>query len=141
MHMINIRRAFAGITLGMIALFTATTPGAQAATPAPHTVATVCTTGFRGQPAYDKACLTHGTPHTAARLWNSVPEGKPGRRHDDMTSQRNICAYAAHHGGIMAWARELVGDMTYDSYRNNEEVNRWVGQDATLTCAQLGYRI
>lgn len=33
MHMITIPRAFAGITLGLIALFTATTPSAQATPP------------------------------------------------------------------------------------------------------------
>jgi hypothetical protein len=140
-HMITMRRAFAGITAGFLALFAFTTPGAQAATPTPRSTPTICTTGYRDHGDYNRLCLTTGTPHTAAHLWNSVPEGKPGHLHDDMTTQRNLCAHAARHGGIMAEARELVGDMTYDNYRNNEQVNRWVGQDATLTCAQLGYRI
>jgi hypothetical protein len=142
MRMISIRRAFAGIGAGLITLLTATTPSAQAApTPTHPLMASVCDTGYRGQPAYDHACLTHGTPKDAARLWNAVPEGKRGQEHDDYTTQRGICRYAHRHGGIMTATRELTGDVTYDTYRNNEQVNRWAGQDATLTCAQLGYRI
>lgn len=187
MHMINIRRAFAGIGAGLLTLVTATTGSAHATTTHPHTVsprvtvdlrdlphgncwyeiswlnkhhtavnveplcaptpprhhhmASICTTGYRGQTAYDKHCLTTGTPHNAAHLWNAVPQGKHGHERDDYTTQRNICRHALQHGGITNAARELVGDMTYDTYRNNEQVNRWVGQNAALTCTQLGYRI
>lgn len=133
--MINIRRAVATITT------TATTALLLACSPTPASTATICATGYRGQPAYDRACLTTGTPRTASDLWDAVPEGRAGRERDDMTTQRGICRYAYRHGGIMVWSRELVADMTYDSYRNHETINTWVGQDAALTCAQLGYRV
>lgn len=107
--------------------------------PAPHKPAHICTTGHRGQPAYDRACLTTATPKTAARLWATVPETSKSRAHDDMTTQRNICTYGHRHGGAAAWAADMVNDMAYDTYRNYAQVTRWVGQDAALTCAQLGY--
>lgn len=144
MHMINIRRAFAGIGAGLLTLLLTNTPSAQATTTATTTMATtatICDTGYRGQPAYDQHCLTTGTPADASDLWRSVEEGRKGHEHDDYMTQRGICKYANRHGGIMNAARELVGDMSYDNYKNNEQVNRWTGQDATLTCAQLGYRI
>lgn len=149
MHMMNIRRAFTGTLPVLLTLIMATTPTAQAAphhTAAPHPhMATICDSGphggHRGQPAYDHACLTTGTTKDASHLWDRVDLGKRGQEHDNDMTQRGLCKYAARHGGIMASAADLVADMTYDNYRNNDQVDRWVGQDATLTCAQLGYRI
>lgn len=139
--MTNIGRAFAVITIGLAALFTTLSPGATAAPPTSHPhMASVCATGYRGQPAYDRACLTTGTPRNAAHLWDHVPTGTKGHEHDRADTQRGICKYGHRHGGVAAWVRDTVGDLTYDRYRNNTAVDRWTAQDAVLTCAQLGYR-
>lgn len=139
--MISIRRLGSLLVTAVVIVATGgmITPTADAhpQTSHPHSLASICTTGHRGQPTYDHRCLTTATPRTAARLWASVPEGKPGRQRDDMTTQRALCTYAHRHGGIRAAARDLVNDMAYDTYRNYRQVLQWVGQDAALTCAQL----
>lgn len=127
--------AISATMAGMIALFT---PTADAA---PADRVSVCATGHRGQPAYDRRCLRMGTPDDASMQWFSVELGKPHPVRDDFTTRRSICKYANRHGGIMAQTRELIGDMTYDAFRNNEQVNRWAGQYAKLNCTQLGYRV
>lgn len=138
-------KRYAAITGAMLAAFALVGPAADAATaPVPHRStgpAQVCTTGLRGQPAYDRACLTEGTPGDARSLWFDTAEGAPGAERDDMVTRRNICKFAPDHGGIMKWAAEFVGDMTHDTYRNDGQVNRWVGQDAALDCAQMGYPV
>lgn len=108
----------------------------------PHSVAkSVCDTGYRGQKTYDALCLRTGTPADARKLWFDTAEGVKGRERDDMVTRRSICKFAPRHGGIMKWAAEFVYDMTYDTYRNNGQVNTWVGQDARLDCQQMGYRV
>jgi hypothetical protein len=142
MHMTNIARRIGSLlACALVIIATGGTVTTQASA-APHRpAASVCHTGYRGQPAYDAHCLVTGTPRAAAAHWASIPTGTKGHEHDNMTTQRNICKYGHRHGSIAAWTTEAVGDVTYDHYRNNRQVNTWIGQDATLTCAQLGYRI
>jgi Spy/CpxP family protein refolding chaperone len=140
MNLNVIRRAFAGIGAGLLTLAFATTTPADASTPpAPAHVAYDCAHhGHRGDPAYDRACLTTGTRAQAAALWYSTPEGSR-RTHDDMNTRRSICANAPRHGGVRAWATELVTDMTYDTYRNNKAMNAWVADTAQGDCLRMGY--
>jgi hypothetical protein len=141
--MFKIRVAWAGITAGMVALFTAVSPGAEAA-PRPTTVTvtagkSVCDTGYRGQPEYDAKCLRHGTRGDAAKLWFDTPEGKRGHLRDDFTTRRSICKYAPRHGGVRAQAKELVNDMAYDTFRNWHQMIRWAGDAAQGDCLRMGY--
>lgn len=126
--------AFAGITAGMVALWAPTAEATVASTPP------VCQTGTRNHGDYNRLCLHTGTPKTARELWFSTPEGH-GKVRDDYTTRRSICKFASRHGGIEAAAIDLVTDMTYDNYRNNAQINRWVAQDARLDCTQMGYRV
>jgi hypothetical protein len=141
MHMISIRRAFAGIAAGLLTLAFTPAPGADAATTAPHPLmASHCPTGQQGTGDRKGLCLTNGTPRDAARLWSAFPQGAKGHEHDD-TDQRGICRYAYRHGGIAAAVTDLTTDESYDHYANWSEVTTWAGQLATLTCAQDGYHI
>lgn len=129
------RYAFAGITAGLVALFTATTPAASGATG--HTKS-VCQTGTRGQAAYDRLCLHTGTRADAAKLWYSTPEGKKGKETDDFQTRRSICRYSGAIG-VRAQAIDLVTDMTYDNFRNDHKVNAWVADLAQGDCLRMGY--
>jgi hypothetical protein len=97
--------------------------------------------GYRGQPEYDRNCLTTGVVGDAGALWYSVPEGRKGRESDDMVNRRSICKYAHRHGGIKRAATELVTDMTYDSYVNHRHVNAWVVSMARVDCTRMGYNV
>lgn len=130
----RIAAAFAGIAVGMTVLFA---PTASASAPK-----SVCDTGHRGQPAYDRACLRTGTAGDAALLWFvSMPEGRKGKERDGVMTRRSICKYAPRHGGLKAWATDAVFDVTYDSYRNNKAVNGWVVDIARADCKRMGYRV
>ncbi len=136
----RITAAFAGLVLGASALL-APAASASPATPAAPSEPKVCREGSRDHGDYNRLCLTVGTPKTARELWFSVPEGRKGRESDNFMTRRDICRYAKRHGGITVQARELVTDMTFDNYRNYRQVDAWVGQDARLDCAQMGYRV
>jgi hypothetical protein len=125
----------AGVVAGLAVVFA---PVSHAATSTVTTVNDVCKTGFRGQPAYDKKCLRTGTVGDAAKLWYGTPVGSTHVRDDDMT-RRNLCAFAYRHGGVRAAAVDMVTDMTYDTYRNNRQVNVWVADMAQGDCLRLGY--
>lgn len=130
---------WAGITAGMWALFA---PNADAVTPRHATVnPSICETGYRGDPAYDRACLTTGVVGDAGALWYSTPKGVKGKEVDDAMNRRSICKYAYRHGGIKRAATELVTDLTYDAYTNHKQVNAWVVSNARVDCKTMGYRV
>jgi hypothetical protein len=137
MRMISIGRAFAGITLGMITLFTATTPGAQASTPtAHHPVASVCDTGYRGQPAYDRACLSTATMASSVATWYAGTDSAHPLTPDQ---RRALCRQAKRHG-MASVVHETYGDVLYDTYANNRQAERWTTAVGRGECWALGYR-
>lgn len=121
-----------GITAGMIMLFT---PTADAAAPS------ICGDGYRGDPAYDKACLRKGVVGDAGALWYGIPKGATGHESSDFADRRSICAYAPRYGGITRMMTELVTDLTYDTYINHKQVNAWVVSMARVDCKAMGYRV
>jgi hypothetical protein len=130
-----IATAFAGTIAGLALLFAPTAQGA------PTHTASVCDTGYRGQKAYDKACLTHGTVGDAAHLWYVTPAGRKGSEHDDAMNRRSVCKFAYLHGGLAADVRDLMTDVTYDSYRNDRQVRSWIVDIAKVDCRSMGYRV
>lgn len=123
----------------MFAVITATMVGVFA--PTATATDSTCKTGYRGQPAYDKACLTDGVEGDAGLLWYSTPEGRKGSEGDDWMDRRSICKFAHRHGGIKRAAVELVTDLTYDAYRNHKQVDRWVISMAVVDCRHMGYKV
>lgn len=113
--------AFAGITAGLIGLFAAVTPGAQAA------------------PETGRSALPVGTYADAARFWSSFPVGKRGHVKDDDSTRRGICHFAPRHGGVRAEAVELSTDVMYDSFRNARQMEGWVADLVQGDCLRLGY--
>lgn len=137
------KRILAGITAAMIGAFAVVaSPSTDAVVPvalASSGKPSVCATGFRGQPAYDRQCLKTGTPGQAAALWFDTAEGKRGHEHDSMETRRDVCRFAARHGGVRKEAAEMVNDMAYDAYRNHKAVIGWFADAAQGDCLRLGY--
>lgn len=124
--MMTIRRAFTGIGAGLVLLFTATsTADATPATTTPHSKS-VCTTGFRGQPAYDRLCLTTGDLGDAAYEWYA-----PYNR-----SERRAQCRMAVRLGYRAMVTETRGDVLSDTYRNDHAMVRMVAVVARAECAR-----
>jgi hypothetical protein len=119
MRRFKIAAAFAGITAGLVTIFGAVSPGASAAP------ASVCQTGHRGQPAYDRACLHTGKEADGGAAWVSI--GKDSRR--------AVCK----GGNVRAKAIDAVTDVTYDRYRNYKQVSGWAADMAQGECLRKGY--
>lgn len=132
--MINIRGAFAGVLAALLMLL-GISGTAQAADKRPA-VRSVCETGFRGQPAYDKKCLTHGTPRDGAALWLRDGDGNRVSK----AERRSMCRDARNVGGIRPAVRDWFFDVAYDNYRNHAAVLRYAGTAAYLDCRALGVR-
>ncbi len=113
--------AFAGITAGLVALFSTLTPGAQAA------------------PDSARSSLPVGNYGDAASFWASFPVGKPGHLKDDDSTRRAVCNFASRHGGVRAEAVELSTDVMYDNFRNYKQLTGWVADLAQGDCLRLGY--
>lgn len=124
MHMISIRRAFAGIGAGIALLFTPTT--AADATP----LHSACN-GFRDQPAYDRHCLTRGDQADAAVLWYTTYPA---------SDRRAQCHQALKNGGMVAVVTETRGDLIFDAYRNDRQMTRWVARMGVAECVSLGFK-
>lgn len=126
---------------GLIALLMAPTNADAAPAAARPAVTSVCQTGHRGMPEYDRKCLRTGTFKDGAMLWLSTPEGRKGRESRDMSDRRSICKYARTLGGIRPTVREIFNDVAYDSYRNHTTVLTWATLVAQTDCRSMGYRV
>lgn len=115
-----IRTAFAGIIAGLITL---ATPGQALPAPAPETQPTVCATGFRGQPDYDRLCLVTGTRATARELWY----GQPAPR-------RALQCRDALGTGMRSVVHNALGDVISDTYRNDRQTESRVAAVGIAEC-------
>lgn len=124
--MITIWRAFAGITAGLVLLMTALSPSAQSA-PASHRELSVCDTGFRGQPDYDRMCLIIGDYYDAKNEW----------RGGFSLGERKAQCRTALRTGMPAMVRETRGDVLYDTYSNNETMVRLTAWAGAAECYRI----
>lgn len=135
------RSALVSFFAGLIALLMAPA-NADAAPAAPRpAVTSICDTGYRGMPEYDRKCLRTGTFKDGAMMWLSTPEGRKGRESRDMNDRRSICKYAYTLGGIRPAVREIFNDTAYDHYRNYGTVVTWAALTAQIDCRSMGYRV
>lgn len=119
------RTAFAGILTGLAVLLTTLTPSAQAAPE--HVVASVCETGFRGQPAYDRMCLVTGHYDDARRKW----------RNGYTKAERTAQCRTALRVGMPAVVRETRGDVISDTYRNDRAMIRLTTMAGARECFRI----
>lgn len=136
--MVNMRNAFAGLFAGLLILLVPVTAGAAAPKSSGKSV---CETGHRGMPAYDRTCLKTGTFRVGAMMWLDLPAGSKGHESRDAFNRRSLCKYSGSFGGIRATVREVFNDVAYDNYRNYAHVLTSAGSVAALDCTALGYKI
>ena len=130
MHMISIRRAFAGIGTGLALLLAFNPPADATPDTATRTAVTdICTTGFRGQPDYDRHCLLTGHPADAEHVWKHA-----GYTRTERTAQ---CRTALRLG-MPTVVRETRGDIITDTYRNTKAMSRWVAEAGARECFRIG---
>lgn len=123
------RNMITTVLAGLLALF-APAGAADAAPTVKAAVQSVCQTGYRGMPEYDRKCLRTGTFRDGALLWlgNGAAE------------RRAVCK-VARTAGIRSAVRELTVDMAYDRYRNHNTVIGYATATAVLDCKSMGYKI
>lgn len=126
MYLKNIRRALSGISLATI-LTLAFNPPADAA-PEPVSRTSVCDTGFRGQPAYDRACLITGNYRHAQREW---------RTGYTLAERKKQCRTALRTG-MPALVTETRGDVIGDRYRNNHAMVTLTAWAGAAECYRIG---
>lgn len=132
--MINIRSVFAGVLAALLMVLGIS--GTAAAVDRRPAVRSVCETGFRGQPAYDRQCLTHGTYRDGAALWLRDGDGNRVSK----AERRSMCRDARNVGGIRSAVRDWFFDVAYDHYRNHTAVLKYAGAVAHADCRALGVR-
>lgn len=132
-EMINVRNAFAGVLAGLVAMFalSGSADAAPAVKPSGKVAKSICETGYRGQPAYDRKCLKTGTFRDGAMMWLET----------DRRDRREICKTAKRFGGILPAVRETFNDVAYDTYRNHKIVLMYAGLVAQIDCRSMGYRV
>ncbi|MFE0472591.1 hypothetical protein ACFW2V_13350 [Streptomyces sp. NPDC058947] len=125
-------RSILTILAGFIALMTFNPPADAA--PMRAAVKSVCDTGYRGMPEYDRKCLKTGTFRDGAMLWlgDGTREG---------AAQRRAVCTAAVKSGIRIAVREFVFDVAYDRFRNHNAVITYATVTATADCLSMGYKI
>jgi hypothetical protein len=119
------KRIFAAITATLVAAFGLTAVAESTDVQPAAAVTSVCATGFRGQPAYDRLCLKKGTRATGAALWFAL----------DAASKRDVC----RAGNVRKMAADALNDVAYDRYRNHGTVLAGVSDAAQGDCLRLGY--
>ncbi len=128
------------ILAGLLALFAVGTPADASPASSVKAVKSVCETGYRGMPEYDRKCLKTGTFKTAATMWLSIPEGNPKHIGRQDFTRRSICKFPGADG-TRAAVREALTDVTYDSIRNYRQSLNWSADVAVLDCKSMGYKI
>jgi len=119
---------FAGISGVLVALVAAVAPSAQGSTSRGDGV--VCSSGFRGERAYDLVCLGTGTQADAALAWY-LGYSDEQRRAD--------CRSAQRMGGMLTVVKETRGDVLFDNFRNDGQMVRWTAEAAVANCVAWGY--
>lgn len=120
--------AFAGVGAGLALLMAPTVSAA----PTAGKVVTICETGFRGDPAYDRACTAVGTQADAGVAWY-VGYTDSQRKAD--------CRSAKRLGGMVNVVRETRGDVLYDNFRNHKQMIKWTADMGAANCRAWGYRV
>lgn len=135
------RKPVLTIVAGFLALFAFNSPADAAPVgTAVKAARSICETGYRGQPEYDRKCLKTGTFKTAANLWLGIPAGNAAHVGREDFTRRSICKFPGADG-TRAAVREALTDVTYDSVRNYRQSLTWSAQVAVLDCASMGYKI
>lgn len=132
------RKPIVTILAGLVALFSFNSPADAAESVKRPAVRSVCETGYRGMPAYDRECLTRGTVLDGVNLWfRYIDTGKvvPARE------RRALCLDATATGHTRAGIIDALNDVTYDHFRNYRFVLSVAGTVGVMDCKAMGVKI
>ena len=135
------RKAFAGILAGIIALFAFN--GSADAVPTVGkrpAVQSICETGYRGMPEYDRKCLTRGTMADGRRMWFTGGGTSKGDRAMSVKARKAQCRDARDTGNMRAGIRDMFTDVAYDHFRNYRTVLTWTAAFGMTDCKRLGIK-
>jgi len=124
---------------GIIALLMAPSGVADAATDVKRpAVRSICETGQRGNPEYDRKCLKTGTVLDGVNLWfRYIDTGKLV----PVSERRALCKDATSTGHTRAGIIDGLFDVAYDSYRNHKFVLSVAATVGVMDCQALGVKI
>jgi hypothetical protein len=101
-------------------------------------VRSICETGYRGMPAYNRLCLKRGTVLDGVNLWfRDVDTHKV----IPASQRRAFCKDATATGHTRAGIIDGLNDIAYDRYTNYRFVLSVAGTVGVLDCQQLGVKI
>lgn len=124
------------ILAGFAVLFGITAPADAAPAVKRPAVRSICETGHRGMPEYDRKCLVTGTFAHGAMLWLADSDGHRYTARE----RRAACRDARATGSIRRGAADMLHDVAYDTYRNHGYVLRVAGLIAVMDCRALGIK-
>jgi hypothetical protein len=134
------RKPITTILAGFLALF-AFTPSADAA-PADGkraAVRSVCETGYRGMPEYDRKCLKRGTVMDGVNLWFRYIDTN---KMVPVKERKFLCREATAMGmGTRQEIIDILNDVAYDHYTNYGTMLNIAGTVAVMDCKMLGIKI
>lgn len=124
---------------GIIALLLAPSGAADAAPQRGKAAAvrSICETGYRGMPEYDRKCLKTGTVLDGVNLWFRDGDNRLIKAAD----RRAFCRDANQAKTTRAGIIDGLFDVAYDNYRNHKFVLSVAATVGVLDCQQLGIKI
>lgn len=131
------RKPILTVLAGFIALFGFNAPADAA--PADGTrAASICETGWRGMPEYDRKCLVRGDVLDGVNLWfRHIDTNKRVSVRD----RREFCHYANEAKTTRAGIIDGLYDIAYDHYVNHRAMLSVAGTVGVLDCKALGIKI
>ena len=135
------RKPIVTILAGFVALFAFSAPADAAPAGGKRpAVRSVCETGYRGMPAYDRLCLTRGTVLDGVNLWFREGGARNGKL-IKAADRRAFCRDASATGNTRAGIIDGLNDVAYDHFRNYRLVLNVAGTVGVMDCKALGVKI
>lgn len=101
-------------------------------------VRSICETGYRGMPEYDRKCLKRGTVLDGVNLWfRYIDTGKVV----PVAERRALCKDATATGHTRAGIIDALNDVAYDHYTNYRFVLSVAGTVGVMDCKAMGIKI
>lgn len=132
------RKPIVTILAGLVALFAFSAPADAAVQSGKRpAVRSVCETGHRGMPEYDRKCLKTGTVMDGVNLWFRYIDGGAVSKAD----RKAFCKDATSTGHTRAGIIDGLFDVAYDNYRNHARMLSIAGTVGVWDCQALGVKI
>lgn len=122
----------------IVALLMAPSGMADAAPARTSGKVSICETGYRGNPEYDRKCLKRGTVLDGVNLWFRDIDS---HKLIPAAERRAFCKDATATGHTRAGIIDGLNDVAYDRYTNYRFVLSVAGTVGVMDCQALGVKI